>query len=122
MHLYYGGNLYTCREYCIQIYLVNEFKAKDSNTKTNAQKVGSSFEGIIKGITDGINSVVDDVAKVANGAGDCAGFGNSCSTTNTTETDTELRNKYSLDNKMTLPNNLVYGDIYTVEDFKPHSG
>ena len=77
---------------------------KDSNTQTNAQKVGSTFEGMVKGITDGINGAVNDVAKVANGAGDCAGFGNSCSTTNTNETDIELQNKYSLDNNFSLSN------------------
>jgi hypothetical protein len=75
---------------------------KDSNTKTNAQKVASTFEGMVKGVTDGINNCVNDVAKVANGAGDCAGFGNSCSTSNTKETDTELQTKYGLDNNFSL--------------------
>lgn len=86
---------------------------KDSNTKTNAQKVGSSFEGIVSGITDGINSVVDDVAKVANGFADCAGFGNSCSKNNTSETSTDLQNKYSLDNKFSLSDTITQNNKTT---------
>ena len=75
---------------------------KDSNTQTNAQKVGSSFGGIAGSIMNGINSAVNDVASVVNGSGDCAGFGNSCSTSNTNETDRSLQNKYGLDNNFSL--------------------
>jgi hypothetical protein len=88
----------------INTNIVNNIKniTQDSQTKTNSEKVSSSFEGIVSAITDGINKCVDDVAELASGAGGCAGIGNSCSQSTSKETDTKLQTKYGLDNKFSL--------------------
>ena len=74
----------------------------DTESITNKQKIGSTLGGVVDGAVGVLSNMAGTVAKVFSDSGDCAGIANSCSTNTTKETDTELQEKFKLDNNFSL--------------------